>query len=271
MKKITLRSILNMVILGFAVFGASFAYAGSFGNMVGEYFANKQMSNSERAKAAVTKGVMQNYGSNQVQLRGIELTQEWQDLYRLAEEASKQATINMVNAGQSFDFCASQNILHQMNQKPQLFDYTFNSKIPRKANNPASVFNYSTWRELNRFNSKHTGLEPLQIPNANAVNTVMNLPNGGNVYENSSSIMLPKELVKQIRMQYNALGRDHLVDSQNLHVATMRDIATISYIIMKNPQPGFSFDDFFITSMLVYTRNKVMCLYDAPIDHSLSF
>jgi hypothetical protein len=270
MKKITIR-ILNMFIFGFAAFAASFAHAGSLGNIVGEYLANKQMSNSERAKAAAAKSLMQNYGSNQVQLRGIELTQEWQELYRLAEEASQQANVNMVNAGQSFDFCNNPNILQQLNQKPQMFDYAFNAKLPRKANNPANVFNYSTWRELNRFNSKYTGLQPVQIPNANAINTVMNLPVGGNVYENSSAIMLPNGLVEQIRIQYNALGRNHLVDSQNLHVATMRDIATIGYIIMKNPQSGISFDDFFITSMLVYTRNKVMCLYDAPVGHPMPF
>jgi hypothetical protein len=270
MKKFTIR-LLNMFILGFAAYGASFAYAGSLGNIVDDYLVNKQMSNSERAKAAAAKSLVQSYGNNQVQLRGIELTQEWQELYRLAEDAAQQANVNMINAGQSFEFCANPNILHQMNQKPQTFDYAFNSKIPRKANNPASIFNYSTFRELNRFNSKYAGLEPLQIPNANAINTVINLPSGGNVYENSSAIMLPKELVKQIRMQYSALGRNHLVDSQNLHVATMRDIATISYIIIKSPQSGISFDDFFITSMLLYTRNKVMCLYDAPVGHPMPF
>lgn len=260
-----------MFILGFAAFGASFAHAGSLGNIVGEYLANKQMSNSERAKAAAAKSLVQNYGGNQVQFRGIELTQEWQDLYRLAEDAAQQATVNMINAGQSFDFCANPNILHQMNQKPKNFNYAFNSKIPRKASNPASIFNYSTFWELNRFNGKYAGLEPLQIPNANAVNSLLNLPIGGNIYENSSAIMLPNSLVSQIKMQYSAIGRNHLVDSQNLHVATMRDIATISYIIMKNPQSGISFDDFFITSMLVYTRNKVMCMYDAPTGQPLPF
>jgi hypothetical protein len=66
-------------------------------------------------------------------------------------------------------------------------------------------------------------------------------------------------------MQYNILGRNPIVDGKNLYVASMRDIATIGYIIVKNPQFGISFDDFFITSMLVYTRNKVMCLYDSPV------
>jgi hypothetical protein len=256
-----------MLIFTFAAVAASFAYAGDLGSFVGSYLANKQMNNGDRAKGAVTKGMMQNFGGNQVQLRGIELTQEWQNIYNMAEEASKQAAINMVNAGQSFDFCNNPYILKQLDQKSQNFDFAFNSKLPRQASNPSKVFDYSTFHELNRFNAKFTGLEPIQIPNANAVNAIMNLPNGGNVYENFSAIMLPKVLVNEVKMQYNILGRNPIVDGKNLHIASMRDIATIGYVIVKNPQLGINFDDFFITSMLIYTRNKVMCLYDAPIGY----
>jgi hypothetical protein len=265
MKNNTIRSILNMFIFTFATVAAGFAYSGDLGSFVGSYLANKQMNNSDRTKGAVAKGMVQTFSSNQVQLRGIELTQEWQDIYNMAEDASKKVTVNLVNAGQSFDFCNNPYILTQLNQKPQSFDFEFNSKLPHQASNPSNVFDYSTFRELNRFNAKFTNLEPVQIPNANAINTLMNLPNGGNVYENSSAIMLPKALANEVKMQYNILGRNPIVDGKNLYVASMRDIATIGYIIVKNPQFGISFDDFFITSMLVYTRNKVMCLYDSPV------
>lgn len=263
--------VLNLFILGFAALTANIAYASNLGNMIGNYLANKQASNSDQAKAAVANSLMQNYGNNQIQLRGIELTQEWQEIYNMANEASQNAVVNMVNAGQSFDFCNNPNILHQMNQKPKVFDYSFNSKLPRHASKPSKMFDYSTYRELDRFNSKFTGLEPLQIPTANGINVLMSLPNGSNINENASAIMLPTVLVNEIKAQYNNTGRNYLADGNNLHVATMRDIATIGYIIVKNPQLGVNFDNFFITSMLVYTRNKVMCLYDAPVGRELPF
>lgn len=258
-----MRSILNTFILAFAMVASSTAYAVDLGSMIGNYLANKQNNNGDK-KAAVAKGLMQTYGSNQVQLSGIELTQEWQDIYNMMQEAAGKANENMVNAGQKFDFCYNPYVLNQMNEKPKNFDYSFNSKLPRQASMPSKTFDYGTFRELNRSKVKF-GLEALHIPNANSVNARLNIAEGGNVYENSSAIMLPKVLINEVKNQYNILGRNYLVDSKNMQVATFRDIATIGYIIVKNPQLKISFEDFFMTSMLIYSRNKVLCLYDAPI------
>jgi hypothetical protein len=268
MKKISFRKIFSVFIASFAMVASSYAYAGKFGDMLNDYMVGRQLNNKQVNPAA--NGVMEALGNGQVRLRGIELTPEWQQIFRMAQDATQKVDENLINAGQRFDFCANPNILRQMTENPKSFDYNYNSKLPRQASNPSKTFDYSTVMELNRFNRNFTGVEAVQIPNANAISTVLNYRDD-NISQNASAMMLPHVLAVEIRRQYVANGRNPTVDSRDMYTATLRDIATIGYLIVKNPQLNVSFDDFFITSMTVYARNKVLCLYDAPIGYNIPF
>lgn len=262
---------ISFAVISVAMITPSFSHAGALSDIVGNYLVGRQINNSsDPGKTAVIKSVIQTFGDvepSRPRFRGIELDTDWSELYKMAQETTQTIDQNLINAGQKFEFCATPNILRQLNENPKTFEFHFNSKLPKQASNPSVVFDYGTVRELSRYNQKFTGLEPVAFPNPDAINTVLGLNSGGNVMQNSSAIMLPKELATEIKKQYSMLARNPGLDGRDMYVATMRDIATIGYLILKNPQLNISFDDFFINSMLVYTRNKVLCVYDAPLNY----
>lgn len=265
MKKPSFLSIFSFFVACLVMLAPIYTHAASLKDMVGDYLVGGQLSKQQNN--VVQPGVVD---TQQIRFRGIELTPEWQQVYRMAQDATQKVDENLINAGQRFDFCANPKILKQLEENPKAFDYNFNRKIPRQASSPSQMFDFSTVMELSRYNRNFTGLDLVQIPNANAIGVAMKSSNA-NLIQNASAMALPRLLTDEVKKQYEMLGRNPLVDARDMYATTLRDIATIGYVIGKNPQLNVSFDDFFVTSMLIYTRNKVLCLYDAPIGYPTPF
>ena len=147
------------------------------------------------------------------------------------------------------------------------FDYQYNSKIIKNTTNPANMLNISSYMELQRFNNNRM-YSPLHMPNENLTKFLLNIPTSvnSNVNQNATAILLPAEITDTVKRQYMSLGRNPAVDAIDPYVATLRDMANTGYVILKNPQYKISLQDYFITANLVYARNKMMCLYDTPIN-----
>ena len=80
---------------------------------------------------------------------------------------------------------------------------------------------------------------------------------------NSSSIAVPEEIHKQGRTYAGRNTQKQISsDASNLLSATVKDITTIAYLFLKNPQYNISADDYIQNSMLIYARNKMLCMYN---------
>lgn len=51
-------------------------------------------------------------------------------------------------------------------------------------------------------------------------------------------------------------------DSEDLRIATGKDIATIAYFLYKNNKYNIDYEKYIETSMILYSRNKMLYLYD---------
>lgn len=263
-------SFLHYALISFLFLFSANASAFKLGDALQSAVVSNQLDSkpSDAIKSSIFKGVLQTMTGDggeivqNIKLKGIETTKEWQDIYNMAFEASQKVSTSIAESGQSFNYC-SVEMLAQFNLDQKMFDYQYNSKLIKNASFPSRVLDISSYRELSRFN-KNSNYAPLHLPNVGIVNYIFKLPNEphGNIYQNFSAIMLPEALTKEAKNQYVKSERNIVEDARNPYVATLRDIATVGYLIIQNPGLNINFEDYFIMAMQVHSRNKLMCLYN---------
>lgn len=259
-KEIKMKNILTTV---FALIMLSFgvnAQAYDLRNVVRDWATGTQMKQQNQQ--------YQNQGyvnQNQIyERRGIETTQEWNTIYQAAVNAAQSLDGALVQSGQDVQSCSLQTVT-QLGQEPYAFQNMFDARLPKTGNMSTVVLDVGSVKQLNdAYYSKNEGLESVTIPSIASLSVAVNGRQTAmkNASQNMAAIMIPSQLVRTAKQQYAQQGRRPEIDAQNLHEATMRDIATMGYLILKNPQFNISADSYVQAALMVYARNKMMCLYD---------
>lgn len=234
---------------------------------------NRPETQEEKLTSSFIQGAVDTYRDNKQRkelskLRGIEQTEEWQEIFRMMLEGTQKMDDSMANLRQQLDMC-SKDVVGQFYENSRNFEGEFSARLPKKLNYPSQSFDVASFNELSRSNQSSYGqLQAIHIPNVQGVNVMMHRQqmNVGNIYQNFSAMTLPAPLVQAVQQQYQALGRNPQNDAANLYLATLKDMTNIGYFIIKNPQLGIRFEDYLISALGLYSRNKVMCLYEVTMN-----
>lgn len=193
----------------------------------------------------------------------------------------------LVQNNQMPNYC-SVNVISQLIMNRKQFETTVNNvDLPQLQSlvNKTSILDVNTFKRLKdgyKNSDKSLSLEQDHIPSYAAIDkylinhgistktTYRTNSNGKketvrdiDLEGNETAISTPKE-IHMLGRTYG--GRNYTAkinnDSQNLFEATVKDLATTAYWFSKNNQYNITAQDYIKSSMYIYTRNKVLCLYD---------
>ncbi len=153
------------------------------------------------------------------------------------------------------------------------FESTVNLVLPKIQNNPTQILDVNTYIELKNNYDKSSIIRQNQdhVPSYGALNSFfikhgIQVPKNranSTLEKNSSSITIPEDIHKQGRTYSGRNSKNQINnDSNNLLLTTVKDITTIAYLFLKNPKHNISADDYIQSSMILYARNKMLCMYD---------
>ncbi|NCQ52096.1 hypothetical protein GW796_09415 [archaeon] len=251
-------SFFALVYFVFALFSQPI-YAYNLTDVVRDFATGTQLKNNANQVNQQKTNTVNGYVSVH---RGVEATKEWQYIYNKVVDSSVQLDKALVESGQDLRSCSFSR-LEDFNKDFPIFENIIGVNLPKNQSMPTAVLDVNTFKALNdSMYNKNSVATAVYIPNLNSFNTFTKQGNRKNVAQNLGAIMIPSELAFAAKNQYQELGRTTLTDSQNLYDATMRDIATIGYFIYKNPQYSINIDEFMKSSLVLYARNKMMCIYD---------
>lgn len=171
-------------------------------------------------------------------------------------------------------------IIEQLLIKKTQFNMSINPNLPAYQMYPVTLLNVNSHNQLKEnYNSKQTTLKltPDHIPSYGALAYYFTSHNvsippraGSNLEANSTAIMIPTQLHQRGSRTYG--GRNNTKDAQgntviakdasNLLEGTILDIATTAYLFHVQPQYNVSAKDYIKNALILFERNKLLCLYD---------
>lgn len=205
----------------------------------------------------------------------------WNELYKTIVKGSIAVDQSLASNGQDVMSCSLHRVKSFYGSQSD-FD-KINLNLPTIQSSPTSSINVNTNYNLNTNNTNNLSLAyipsvfaaellfkkpmnpdadllPSQISDVVYSQNIHN-PNS-NIRKNWTSIALPKELNDKAIQLYRLQGRTPALDAGDLRESTLKDLTTIGYVIATNPQYGISVDDFLKSAMVIYSRDKFMCVYD---------
>lgn len=213
----------------------------------------------------------------------LENDQLWRSIYSTIIKGANAVDKSLAENGQDVEMCS----LHRI-KSFNSDSYTFNGineNLPQIQDNPTQALNVNTFSILNKLN-KDSALTSAYIPSVFAAELLMKkpynpdtdlLPNAvddvvysqdihnpnSNMRQNWTSLEIPVAASNIAKNIYASQGRTPALDASDLREATIRDLTTFAYIIATNPQLGLSVQDYLKSAMVIYSRNKFMCVYEA--------
>lgn len=195
---------------------------------------------------------------------GIETSKEWNTVYSAAVESANALDKYLIDNGQDIKSC-NINYVANFGRETNEFDRLFGDKLPNKQKLVTKVLDVNSFKKLNEFYYNNPPkITAVYIPSVVSVGVAVNgrRTELNNANKNMSAIMLPEKLMLEVQKQYVLQGRTPEIDALNLHEATMKDISNVGYFLLKNNDFNIRADEFVKDAMLVYARNKMMCLYN---------
>lgn len=179
----------------------------------------------------------------------------------------------------------SVNDLNRILLKDDDFDSSINNILPNKVNNPTSILDVNSYFKLKQYYSdKSIPMQHDHIPSFAAIEKFLNShgistkttmvisKKTGKKYKvrdtdvenNESAISIPEDVHKDGSRTFGGRNTVQKIkkDSEDLRIATGKDIATIAYFLYKNNKYNIDYEKYIETSMILYSRNKMLCLYD---------
>lgn len=252
------------------------------------------LTRKETTKNEKKKAVFENFnetlafelGILKTRAEEIEVTPEWLKIY--SEVLSKAEAIDQEMTKNNLQCNTTQ--LKLLFLKNSDFENTVNKLLPKIQNYPTHTLNVNTYRYLYKnYTNKSFNLEHDHIPSKaaireflenkgitiksinyeNKINNKNKISNNDLIY-NESAISIPKLLHSESRTYAGRNSSKQITkDSNNLRLATIKDLTTIAYYLYLNENDiynqnkfGIHYSDYINSGIILYTRNKLLCLYD---------
>lgn len=222
-------------------------------------------------------------GVSQSQATDLEQDQDWQTIKLEVESAIANTDATLIQNNQMPQQC-NINVVQQLQLPHIQFDSSINSILPTIQHTPTNVLNVNTYKQLKKQYNGRTSILRLQQDHIPSYAAIEQFFINHNIKTKSSfKIVNNKKItLRDTDLEYNetaiAVPEDiHMFgrtfggkntsnqiqqDSQNLLLATIKDITTTSYGFYKNPQYNITLNDYIQSAMYIYARNKMLCLYD---------
>lgn len=182
-----------------------------------------------------------------------------------------------------FSLCSKKSLEVLLQKKKDFNDYV-NTNLPRIYSNPTKVLSVNSYYFLGeKYDAQGIQMEQDHIPSFAAIETflknnglttktITKLNPKGKSYKvrdkdlegNESAIAIPYVLHKDASRTFAGRNTSKKIndDAKNLELATEKDVATIAYFLYKNPNYGIYYQDYIESAIVLYSRNKLLCLYD---------
>lgn len=158
------------------------------------------------------------------------------------------------------------------------FEASINQSLPTIQSTPTEILNVNTYQGLaSNYRGKTAVIKQNQdhIPSYAAIEQFL-INHGVNVKyygipgkrdpdlaKNETAISLPEEIHKLGRTYVGRNSQSQIQrDAADLLEATKKDITTTAYAFLKNPQYNINYRDYIEAGLVLYARNKMLCLYD---------
>ena len=198
----------------------------------------------------------------------------------------KNIDIQLIQLNKMPNNCNRQS-LEQLTMDKDSFENTINMFLPKIQTNLniTTILDVNTYRNLKigyQNSDKFIILEQDHIPSYAAIDKFLNRlgistktrtrtdSKGTNktvrdkdLEFNETAISVPKAIHEAGRTYYGKNSTKKIeFDSNNLLIATILDISTTAFAFTQNPSYGISADQYINSAMMIYLRNKLLCLYD---------
>ena len=140
-------------------------------------------------------------------------------------------------------------------------------------NQPKKKYNVNSYGQLKVNYNRESGeyLEQDHVPSYAATEMFLEKKGikegkmriGSNLNKNATAIAMPEIIHRAGRTYAGKNSKEKIMlDSEDLLVATVKDITTSAYLVFKSSRNNNEKNDYIQNAMMVYARNKIQCIYD---------